>query len=93
MRVDILEWERTHRAFLRVKADRNPLNRTDIVDRTFHVEVRQRDMTALFVDLDRRDRGRDLLDQSQLLFPVAVIGPVEQIFQRGATKAPGFPCS
>ena len=67
VRVDILEWERTHRAFLRVKADRNPLNRTDIVDRTFHVEVRQRDMTASFVDLDRRDRVGDLLDQSQLL--------------------------
>ena len=93
VRVDVLKWERPHRAFLRVKADRNPLNRADIVDRTFHIEVRQRDMAALFVDLDGRDRGRDLLDQCQLLFPVAVIGPVDQIFQRGTTKAPGFPCS
>ena len=93
VRVDILEWKRTHRTFLRVKAYRNPLNRADIVDRTFHIEVRQRDMAALFIDLDGRDRGRDLLDQGQLLFPVTVIGPVDQIFQRGTTKAPGFPCS
>ena len=54
--------------FLCIEADRNALYNSDIVYRTFLVKICQRDVPVLLVDFDRRNRGRDLLDQCQIAF-------------------------
>lgn len=57
----VLQRKCLHRTLLGVKAHRNPLYRTDIVHRTFLVEIRQSDMAGLLLNRDGGDRRRHLL--------------------------------
>ena len=44
--MDVLQWKCICRAFFRIKADRDALNRADVINGTLLVEIRQRDMAA-----------------------------------------------
>ena len=54
--MDVLQWKCICRAFFRIKADRDALNRADVIDGTLLVEIRQRDMAAGFINRDGCDR-------------------------------------
>ena len=91
MFVDVLERKGFDGTFLCVEADRDSLHGPDIVDRTFLVEVRQRDMAAGFIDADRGDRGWDFLDQGQLLLAINLIAVNDHVLQCGAAQTTAFP--
>ena len=80
-----MERERVSPAFLCIKTHRNSLDYANVVHRALLVKVSQSDMPAGLVNLNWGDRGGNLLDQRQPLFPVAVIGVIDQIFQSGAS--------
>lgn len=73
MRVDICKWKCADSALFCIETDRNSLNGSDIVDRTLLVKVCECDVTRGFIDVDRRDRRRNLLNQRQMLFTVKII--------------------
>ena len=79
MLVDILQRKCLGDTFLGVKADGNPLDRTDIIDGTPLVEIRQGDMPVLLIHLHRSDRRRYLLDQGKPLLQIPLVGPVDHI--------------
>ena len=81
MPVNVLQGKGILGTFLCIEADRNALYNSDIVYRTFLVKICQRDMPVLLVDFDRRNRGRDLLDQCQITFQIFFIRAVDQILQ------------
>ena len=91
MRMDILQRKGIAVTFLGIKADRNSLNRSDIIHRALLFKISQCDMTVLFINFNRRNRSRHLLDQSQPLLPIFFIGPVHKLLQSGASKTPGIP--
>ena len=70
------------------EADRDALNCPDVIHRTFLIEICQRNMAALLINFDRRNRRRTLLNQREPLLSVFFIGPVDQILQRGTAEAP-----
>ena len=49
--MDVLQWKCICRAFFRIKADRDALNRADVIDGTLLVEIRQRDMAVIGVGI------------------------------------------
>ena len=65
MLMNILKREGVNRTFLGVKADGNPLHRADVVHRALLVEIGERDMMAVLVDIDRGNGRGHLLDQRQ----------------------------
>ena len=81
MGVDVLKSKGLRGALLGVEADRNPLDRPDVVYGTLLLKIGQRDMTMLLVDLDGSDRGRHFLNQRQPLFPVHFICPVDEVLK------------
>ena len=93
MRMDVLKRESLLSAFLGVKTDRDPLYHAYIVNGTLLVKVGERDMPALAIDLHRRDRRRDFLDERQLLVFVFFICAVDLILEERASQAPRLPCS
>ena len=70
MPVNVLQGKGILGTFLCIETDRNALYNSDIVYRTFLVKICQRDVPVLLVDFDRRNRGRDLLDQCQITFQI-----------------------
>ena len=79
--MDVLQTEGIRLAFLGIKADRNPLHGADIVNGALLVKVCQRDVPGFLIEIDRRDRCRNLLDQRQMFFLLLFIGPVEQFLK------------
>ena len=67
-------------AFLGIKADRNALNHSDIIDGAALVKISQRNVTCCFINLNRFDGCGDLLDQCQMFFPVFLIGKIDDLF-------------
>ena len=51
MRVNIGKRKRLDAAFLCIKADRDTLHHTDVIDSTFLFKIRKRDVSVLLVDL------------------------------------------
>ena len=64
--MDIMKRKGQNRAFLCVKAYRDPLHDADIIHRTLCIKVGQRNVAAGLIDFNGRDRRRDLLDQRQV---------------------------
>ena len=91
MGVDILQAEGRPSAFLGVKADGDPLDDTDIIHGAFLIKISECDMSCLAVDLHRRDRRGDLLDQRKPGLPVFLIGAVDQVLQQGTAQSSGLP--
>ena len=87
MLMNVLQRKRIRTAFLCVKTDRNPLNDTDIVDRTFLVKVGKRNVMRLFIDLNRRNRRRYFLYQRKAVFKIFLIRTVNIFFQCRAAQA------
>ena len=89
--MNVLQRKRIRLTFLCIKADRDALYRTDIINGTFLIKISQRDMAVLLINFDRCDRGWDFLDQCQMIFPVTFIGSVDKFLQCGATQSAGVP--
>ena len=81
MKVDVLQRKGIRVTFFRIKAHRNPLHHTDIIDGALLVKIRQSNMAVLFIYFNRCDRCRDLLDQAQFLIPVIFICPIDEVLQ------------
>ena len=62
--MDIMKRKGQNRAFLCVKAYRDPLHDADIIHRTLLVKVRQRNMAAGLVDPGGRSTSSTTLNQS-----------------------------
>ena len=62
----VLQWKCIGISLFCIKADWNSLYGTDVIHRTDLVKICQCDMTPFLIDLHRRDRRRDFLDQSQI---------------------------
>ena len=75
--MDALEGERFHRAFLCIKAYRYSLYGPYVIHRTFLVKIGQCYVPACLVYLNGRDGCGNLLDQRQMLVPVAFVGMVD----------------
>ena len=90
--MNILKRKCIFRTLFRVEADRNPLHSPDIIDGALLIEVGERYMPCLLVDLDRRDRRRYLLNDRQLLLPQALDRIIDQIFQSRASETSCTPC-
>ena len=91
MGVDICQRKRLGAAFFCVKADRNSLYCTYVVNGTSLVKVGQGNVTAVLVHAYRSDGGRDLLHKGKSLFPVLFICTVYQLLQSGAAQASAVP--
>ncbi len=91
--VDVVEGEGVRLAFLGIETDGDPLYGPDVIHRALLAEISQGDMAAGLVNLDWSDWRGNLLDQGQPVFPVTLIGMVNQILQAGAAQAPGIPCA
>ena len=63
-----------------IKADGYTLHHTDVIHGTLFFKICQCNMTALLVNFYGSDRRRHFLDQGQFLFPIAVIGSIDQFF-------------
>ena len=68
--------------FFCVETDWYSLYGADIVHRALLIKISQRDMSGLFVDIDRRDRCGNLLNQRQTVLLINFIGTVDKLFQR-----------
>ena len=79
--MDILKGKCLYRAFLGIKTHRNPLYGPDIIHGTLLVKIGQGDVAAGLVNFNGGDGSRYLLYQSQLLFPLQIVGMVNQIFK------------
>ena len=77
MLMDIGQRKGISRALLGVKADRNPLDQTDIVYRGFLIEIGQRNVPIGLVNIDGSNGRRYLLHQSQLIVPIDLIGLID----------------
>ena len=82
--VDVLQRKGTDRTFLCIEAHRDPLDSANVIHGALHIEISQCDMAAGLIDLDGRDGRGDLLDQRQSLFPVALVGTVDELLQGGS---------
>ena len=85
--MDIGQGKRIHGAFFGVETYRQPLNSTDIVNGTLLVKIGECDMPLVLVDLNRRDRRRDLLNERKACFLIFVICPVNQFRQGRAPQS------
>ena len=82
MFMNIGKWKGIRITFFCVETDRYSLYGADIVHRALLVKIRQRDMSGLFVDIDRRDRCGNLLNQRKTVLLINLIGTVDKLFQR-----------
>lgn len=87
----VLQAESVSLRLLRVETDGNPLHGPYIIDRTFLVKICKRDVSRFLIDVDRRDRRRNLLDQGKFFFSVLFICPVDKILQGASPKASRIP--
>ena len=92
MGVDICQRKRLGAAFFCVKADRNSLYCTYVVNGTSLVKVGQGNVAAVLVHAYRSDGGRDLLHKGKSLFPVLFVGSVYQVLQGRTPEASAVPC-
>ena len=88
VRMNVLQSKGRGFYLLCVKADRISLYDADVVDGTFLFKIRERNVPALLIQLNRCDRRRNFLNQTQILFFIGFIRPVDFFFQQGAPKAP-----
>ena len=62
MLMNILQWKGINSRFLRIKADWNALNCTNIIDCTFLIKICKRYMTRLLINIDWFYWSRNLLN-------------------------------
>ena len=74
-------------AFLGIKTYRDPLDGANIVHGRALFKISQRNMPALFINIDRFNGRWDLLDQRQTGSAVALIGQIDHFLQLGSSKA------
>ena len=86
MRMKISKGKGPLRAFLRVKADRNSLDDTDVVHGGLLIKVSQIDLVQPLVHADRGDGGRNLLDERKMLLPVALHREIDQLLKLRAPQ-------
>ena len=90
--MDVLQRKRIRRALLCVKAHGKPLDGAYVVDGALLLKIGKGNLSILFVYLEGRDGGGNLLDQGKARIGVSFVCPVDHVFQRGAAQAPGIPC-
>lgn len=73
----ILEGKGIYGTFLSVKAYRYSLHYTDVVHRTFLVEISKRNVSAFFVNVDRRNRRRNFLNKRKTVLQIFFIRSVD----------------
>ena len=78
--------------FLRIKAYRNPLYRSNVVNSTSLIKICQSDMTMLLINPNRSDWRRNFLNQRQSLFQITFICLVDHILQCRTAKSSRIPC-
>ena len=91
MRMDILQAEGRIRAFLGVKAERDPLDDSYIVHCTLLIKIGKCDMPGLLVDLYGSDRCGDLLDERKALLSVFFVCAVDQFFKQRTAQSSCLP--
>ena len=89
--MDVRQGKCVCRAFLCVEADRDALHHAQVVDRALLVKIGQSDMARLFLNVDGRDRRRNLLNQGKPLFPIVFNCLVDQLLQRRTPEPSRFP--
>ena len=80
--MNVVKREGVGSTLLSIKAYRNSLDNTYIVDGTFFVEISQCDMIVFLVHIDRGYGRRNLLYKRKLLFTIPVITLIYQLFKR-----------
>ena len=90
--MNICQRKRLGAAFLCIKADRNSLYCTYIVNSTSLVKVCQSNVTVLFVHAYRSDGSGNLLYQSKSLLPVLIVCSVYKVLQGRTPEPSAVPC-
>ena len=88
VRMNVLQRKGRGFYLLCVKANRISLYNTDVVNGTFLFKIRKCNVPALLIQLNRRDRRRNFLNQTQILFFIGFVRPIDFFFQKGAPEAP-----
>ena len=92
MPVNVLQGKGILGTFLCIKADRNSLYCTYIVNSTSLVKVCQSNVTVLFVHAYRSDGSGNLLYQSKSLLPVLIVCSVYKVLQGRTPEPSAVPC-
>ena len=93
VRMYVLKRKGVHCTFFCIKAYRDTLNNTDVVDGTLLVKVSQSDMPCGRLDINGCNGSRDLLNQSKALFLILVYGSVNHFLKGRTSQSPGIPSS